>query len=293
MQQYVDAIKTTLTNGKFTGDRTGVGTHSLFGHQYRVNLQDGFPLLTCRKISFDVALKDLLWMLSGSTNVNDLNEVGVKIWDEWATEDGSLGPIYGKLWRQYPHGKSMRINIASDGSSDIECGVIDQISDLIRNIKTHPNSRALVITAWNPATVPNPSLSPQENVKLGKQALASCNAFLQFKVYDGVISLQLYQRSADLVLGVPTNLAQYALLLHMVAHQCDLEVGEFIHTFGDIHIYSNHMEFVDELLTREPKSLPTLVIKRRPESIFDYTVDDFEIIGYDPHPAMKKPPVAV
>lgn len=280
MKEYQMLLAAIMKHGKLTSDRTGTGTRSMFGGGYRVNLKEGFPLLTSRKISFRVAALDLLWMLSGSTNVNDLKKDNVNIWNEWATKDGSLGPIYGALWRNFP-------NCKKGSGVSLEHETIDQIDRLINKIRQFPDSRDLIVSAYNPATTPNPNLSPQQNVLAGYQCLASCNTLLQFKVYGNEISLQLYQRSCDSILGLPTNLAQYALLLHMVAQQCNLEVGEFIHTFGDIHIYNNHQDVIDKLLSRKPYPSPRLVIKRKPESIFDYTIDDFEIMGYNYHPAIK------
>ena len=287
MLEYQDLLNLIRKTGKYTGDRTGTGTQSMFGGGYRIDLKQGFPLITSRRISFKVAAYDLLWMLSGSTNVNDLKKNNVNIWNEWATEDGELGPIYGSLWRRYPCSKGINVGIHKGGNITVSHTFIDQIDNVIKKIKEHPNSRALLVTAYNPSTTPDEKLSPQENVLAGNQSLASCNTLMQFKVYGNELSLQLYQRSCDSVLGLPTNLAQYALLLHMVAQQCDLEVGEFIHTFGDVHIYNNHQDVVDELLSHTPYARPKLVIKRKPESIFDYTIEDFEIVDYRHHPVIK------
>ena len=276
MKQYLELLKHIKDNGEQTDDRTGTGTRSIFGAQLRYDLTKGFPLLTTKHVSFKVACIDLLWMLSGSTNTQPLNDQGVHIWDEWATDDGELGPIYGVLWRDFPCQWS-------------DYGV-DQITSVIDKIKSRPNSRSLIVTAVNPETIPDETISPQQNVYEGNQCLASCQTLFQFKVYGNRISLQLYQRSADIFLGVPINLAQYSLLLHLVAHQCDLIPNEFIHTFGDVHIYNNHFEQVNEQLSRVPNEvLPQLVIKRKPNSIFKYTPDDFEIVDYYPQERIQAP----
>ena len=276
MKQYIDLLRKIKEDGEQTDDRTGTGTRSIFGAQLRYDLTKGFPLLTTKHVSFKVACIDLLWMLSGSTNIKPLNDQGVHIWDEWAIDDGELGPIYGNLWRDFPCQWS-------------EYG-IDQITEVIDKIKTHPNSRSLIVTSVNPETMPDETKSPQQNVYENKQCLASCQTLFQFKVYGNKISLQLYQRSADIFLGVPINLAQYSLLLHLVAHQCDLIPSEFIHTFGDVHIYNNHTDQVNEQLSRVPNEvLPQLVIKRKPNSIFEYTFDDFEIINYNNYGRIKAP----
>ena len=280
MQQYLELIKCIKLHGKSTSDRTGTGTQSIFGYQYRVDLNKGFPLLTTKKINFNMVVHDLLWMLSGSTNVKDLHKHKVNIWDGWADEDGNLGPVYGELWRKFPNTKS---------AGHLKTLPIDQISEVIKKIQDRPNSRSLIVSSWNPTTVPDENFSPQENVANGKQALASCQTLFQFKVYGSELSLQLYQRSADVAVGVPFNLAEYALLLHIVAHHCDLKVGEFIHTFGDAHIYNNHQEQMDLQLTREPYLLPKLIIKRKHKSIFDYTIYDFELEGYECHPFIRLP----
>ncbi|EQC49374.1 thymidylate synthase [Bacteriovorax sp. BSW11_IV] len=276
MQAYLDLLKDVSENGTDRSDRTGVGTRSVFGRQIRFDLSKGFPLVTTKKLHLKSIIYELLWFLKGSTDNNWLKERKVSIWNEWATESGDLGPIYGKQWRswQTPGGAT-----------------IDQISDLITMIKTKPNSRRLIITAWNPSELPDESISPQENVHIGKMALAPCHCLFQFFVENGKLSCQLYQRSADLFLGVPFNIASYALLTHMIAQQCDLEVGDFVHTFGDLHLYKNHLtdDIVYEQLKREPMALPKLVIKRKPDSIFDYEFEDFEIVGYESHPAIKAP----
>jgi thymidylate synthase len=258
MRQYLDLLKHVTEHGTLKSDRTGTGTTSVFGYQMRFDLSDGFPLLTTKKLHIKSIIHELLWFLSGSTNIGYLKENGVRIWDEWADENGELGPVYGHQWRHWP---------AADG------GTIDQISDLIDQIRTNPDSRRLIVSAWNPTDVPRMALPP-------------CHSLFQFYVAAGRLSCQLYQRSADIFLGVPFNIASYALLTHMVAAVTDLEVGEFIHTFGDAHVYSNHSEQVVEQLSRDPRPLPTLSINRR-NSIFDFVYDDFTIEGYNPHPHIK------
>ncbi|MEE2763310.1 MAG: thymidylate synthase [Pseudomonadota bacterium] len=276
MKAYLDLMQDVVDNGFDKGDRTGVGTRSVFGRQIRFNLQEGFPLVTTKKVHLRSIIYELLWFLRGSTDNTWLQERKVSIWNEWALENGDLGPIYGKQWRswQCPSGE-----------------VVDQISEVIEQIRTKPNSRRLIVSAWNPAELPDESIGPQDNVRQGRMALAPCHCLFQFYVADGRLSCQLYQRSADLFLGVPFNIASYALLTHMIAQQCDLDVGEFVHTFGDCHLYQNHLtdDIVFEQLKREPRPLPTLVIKRRPASIFEYELEDFEFEGYDPHPGIKAP----
>ena len=276
MKAYLDLMQDVVDNGFDKGDRTGVGTRSVFGRQIRFNLQEGFPLVTTKKVHLRSIIYELLWFLRGSTDNTWLQERKVSIWNEWALENGDLGPIYGKQWRswQCPNGE-----------------VVDQISEVIEQIRTKPNSRRLIVSAWNPAELPDESIGPQDNVREGRMALAPCHCLFQFYVADGKLSCQLYQRSADLFLGVPFNIASYALLTHVIAQQCDLEVGEFVHTFGDCHLYQNHLtdDIVFEQLKREPRGLPTLVIKRKPESIFEYELEDFEFAGYDPHPGIKAP----
>ena len=256
------------TTGVQKGDRTGTGTQSVFGYQMRFDLNEGFPLVTTKKVHLRSIIQELLWFLTGSSNNNDLRARGVTIWDEWARPDGDLGPVYGVQWRSWPK---------ADGTH------IDQIAEVIRTLKTNPDSRRIIVSAWNVAD-------------LDKMALMPCHAFFQFYVAPpteagqrGKLSCQLYQRSADIFLGVPFNIASYALLTHMVAQQCDLDVGDFIWTGGDCHIYSNHTEQVALQLSREPRPYPTLRILRKPDSIFDYQYEDFEVTGYDPHPAIKAP----
>lgn len=276
MQQYLDLMRDIVDNGNDRGDRTGVGTRSVFGRQLRFDLSQGFPLVTTKKVHLRSILYELLWFLRGSTDNNWLRERKVNIWNEWALENGDLGPIYGKQWRSWA---------CPDGST------VDQITQVVEQIRTKPNSRRLIVSAWNPAELPDESLSPQENVRQGRMALAPCHCLFQFYVTDGKLSCQLYQRSADLFLGVPFNIASYALLTHMIAQQCDLGVGDFVHTFGDCHLYSNHLteDIVFEQLRRKPRPLPQLRIKRNPESLFEYQLDDFVFENYDPQPTIKAP----
>lgn len=277
MQQYLDLMQEIAFDGVDKGDRTGTGTRSVFGRQLRFDLSLGFPLLTTKKVHMKSIIYELLWFLNGDTNNQWLAEKGVKIWQDWALDDGDLGPIYGKQWRSWA---------CPDGR------VIDQISELVEMIKTKPNSRRLIVSGWNPADLPDESVSIKENIKNGKAALPPCHTLFQFYVANGKLSCQLYQRSADYFLGVPFNIASYALLTHMLAQQCDLDVGDFVHTFGDTHLYQDHLNdpnIVAEQLTRVPKDLPKLVIKRKPDSIFDYVFEDFEITGYEPCAAIKAP----
>ncbi|TCS34725.1 thymidylate synthase [Paucimonas lemoignei] len=261
MRQYLDLMRHVLEHGTEKTDRTGTGTRSVFGYQMRFNLQDGFPLVTTKKLHLKSIIHELIWFLAGSTNIKYLKDNGVSIWDEWADAEGNLGPIYGYQWRSWP---------APDGRH------IDQIAQVLEQIKHNPDSRRMIVSAWNVADIPQMKLPP-------------CHAFFQFYVADGKLSCQLYQRSADIFLGVPFNIASYALLTHMMAQQAGLETGEFIWTGGDCHLYSNHMEQVNEQLSRETLPLPTLHIKRKPESIFDYKFEDFEIVGYQSHPPIKAP----
>jgi thymidylate synthase len=274
MKQYLALLKQILETGTVRGDRTGTGTKSIFGVQLRFNLADGFPLVTTRKVFFKGVIHELLWFLAGDTNIKYLRENNVHIWDAWADEKGDLGPVYGAQWRAWQ---------APDGRR------IDQISQLIDQIRLNPNSRRHIVTAWNPAVLPNESISPQDNVRQGRAALASCHALYQFYAADGRLSCLLYQRSTDCPVGQVFNIAQYALLTHLVAHQCNLEPGDFVWTGGDCHIYLNQVEGVTEQLKREPRPLPKLLIKRKPASIFEYRFEDFEIEGYDPHPPIKYP----
>jgi thymidylate synthase len=261
MRQYHDLMREVLAKGVQKSDRTGTGTISIFGHQMRFNLAEGFPMVTTKKLHLKSIIYELLWFLKGSTNNNWLKERGVSIWNEWAAPDGELGPIYGYQWRSWPAPNSQHI---------------DQITEVIETIKKNPDSRRIIVSAWNVADIP-------------RMALAPCHAFFQFYVANGKLSCQLYQRSADIFLGVPFNIASYALLTHMVAQQCSLEVGDFIWTGGDCHLYSNHLEQVDLQLSRDFFPLPKLNILRKPESIFDYEYEDFEISGYQSHPHIKAP----
>ena len=261
MKQYLSLMQKILNEGTAKSDRTGTGTLSIFGHQMRFNLQDGFPLVTTKKCHLRSIIYELLWFLKGDTNINYLKDNKVTIWDEWANENGHLGPVYGKQWRAWG---------AADGRQ------IDQISQLIEQIKNDPDSRRMIVSAWNVG-------------ELEQMVLAPCHALFQFYVAQGKLSCQLYQRSCDVFLGLPFNIASYSLLVHMIAQQCDLEVGDFVWTGGDTHLYSNHMEQTHLQLSREPKPLPKLVIKRRPPTIFDYEFEDFEIVDYDPYPAIKAP----
>jgi thymidylate synthase len=274
MKQYLDLLQHVLENGQSKDDRTGTGTYSLFGYQMRFDLSEGFPLLTTKKLHTRSIFHELLWFLQGSTNTAYLQENGVRIWNEWATEEGDLGPVYGKQWRSWA---------CPDGST------VDQISQVIEQIKTTPHSRRLLVSAWNPAFLPDESISPQDNVRQGRMALPPCHTLFQFYVRDGKLSCQLYQRSADVFLGVPFNIASYALLTHMIAQVCDLEVGDFVHTFGDVHLYSNHLEQAREQLGREPTSLPELKINSDIKNIFAFTYGDFEIVNYEPQPGIKAP----
>lgn len=261
MKQYLDLMKKVYEEGTEKSDRTGTGTISIFGYQMRFNLQDGFPLVTTKTCHTKSIIHELLWFLQGNTNIKYLEDHKVKIWDAWADENGDLGPVYGAQWRSWP---------AADGR------YIDQITNVINDLKNNPDSRRIIVSAWNVG-------------EIDKMALAPCHAFFQFYVADGKLSCQLYQRSADIFLGVPFNIASYSLLVHMFAQQCDLEVGDFVWTGGDCHLYNNHFEQVETQLSREPRALPKLIIKRKPESIFDYKFEDFEIQGYDPHPTIKAP----
>ncbi|WP_024850691.1 thymidylate synthase [Hydrogenovibrio kuenenii] len=272
MKQYLDLLQHIIDNGYDKGDRTGTGTRSVFGYQMRFDLQQGFPLVTTKKLHLKSIVYELLWFLKGDTNIGYLKEHGVRIWDEWATEEGDLGPLYGKQWVAWEK---------PDGST------INQIQEVIETLKSNPNSRRMIVSAWNPADLPDESISPQENVKQGRMALATCHAFFQFYVAGGKLSCQLYQRSADTFLGVPFNIASYALLTHMIAQQTGLEVGDFVWTGGDVHLYNNTMEQAQLQLTRAPFPLPKLHIKRKPASIFDYEFDDFEIVDYESHPHIK------
>jgi len=274
MRQFLDLLTNILDNGVTRGDRTGTGTKSLFGAQLRFDLSKGFPLVTTRKVFFKGVIHELLWFLAGDTNIKYLVDHNVHIWDAWADEKGDLGPVYGAQWRAWKGPDNRRI---------------DQITQLVEQLRTNPNSRRHIVSAWNPAVLPDERVSPQDNVKAGRAALASCHTLFQFYVADGKLSCQLYQRSADAPVGLVFNIAQYALLTHMVAQQCDLQPGDFIWTGGDCHIYVNQFEGVREQLSREPRPLPRLIIKRKPASILEYQFEDFEIANYNPHSAIKFP----
>ena len=269
MKQYLDLVNHVMENGILKEDRTGTGTKSVFGYQMRFNLEDGFPLITTKKLHLKSIIYELLWFLNGDTNIKYLSENGVKIWDGWANDNGDLGPVYGSQWRNW------------NGEN------IDQISNLIDMITNNPKSRRMIVSAWNPSVLPNTSKSFSQNIDEGKAALPPCHAFFQFYVSNDKLSCQLYQRSADIFLGVPFNIASYSLFTHMIAHVCNLKVGDFIHTFGDAHIYTNHFDQVKLQVKRDPKKLPELKINRNVESIFDFKFDDFEILNYDPHPHIK------
>jgi len=274
MKQYLDLLYRVRQFGDFKGDRTGTGTWSLFGHQMRFDLRQGFPLVTTKKIHLKSVIHELLWFLMGDTNTRYLKENGVRIWDEWADEQGELGPVYGYQWRSWP---------APDGRS------IDQVSQVVEQIRRNPNSRRIIVSAWNPADLPDERVSPQENVAAGRMALAPCHAFFQFYVCDGRLSCQLYQRSADVFLGVPFNIASYALMTMMIAQVCELEAGEFIHTLGDVHLYTNHLDQADEQLTRTPYELPTVRLNPDIRNLFEFGYDDFTLENYRHHPHIKAP----
>ena len=269
MKQYLDLIKHVIEKGDEKGDRTGTGTKSVFGYQMRFNLQNGFPLVTTKKLHLKSIIYELLWFINGETNIKYLKENGVKIWDAWADKNGDLGPVYGSQWRNWNNEK------------------IDQISNLIELIKNNPNSRRMLVSAWNPSVLPDTNKGFDENIMNGKAALPPCHAFFQFYVSNKKLSCQLYQRSADIFLGVPFNIASYALFTHMIAHVCKLDVGDFVHTFGDAHIYNNHIDQIQLQLSRSPRKLPKLNIKRIVNSIFDFRFEDFEILNYNPHPHIK------
>jgi thymidylate synthase len=278
MKQYLDLVKHVLENGNQKGDRTGTGTKSVFGYQMRFDLSEGFPMVTTKKLHLKSIIYELLWFLKGDTNIQYLQKNGVKIWDEWADSNGDLGPVYGHQWRNW-------------NSEEI-----DQISELITELKTNPNSRRMLVSAWNPSVLPDTKKSFEENVANNKAALPPCHAFFQFYVSNpdtekgetkGKLSCQLYQRSADIFLGVPFNIASYALLTMMIAQVCDLGCGEFIHTFGDAHIYNNHFEQLELQLSRDPKPLPKMILNPEIKNIFDFDYNDFTLVDYDPHPAIK------
>ncbi|SHJ05774.1 thymidylate synthase [Mesonia phycicola] len=269
MKQYHDLLQHVLDNGSDKGDRTGTGTRSIFGHQMRFDLSEGFPMVTTKKLHLKSIIYELLWFLNGDTNVKYLQENGVRIWNEWADENGDLGPVYGHQWRNWNNEE------------------IDQIKDIVETLKKNPNSRRMLVSAWNPSVMPDTSVSFSKNVANGKAALPPCHAFFQFYVADGKLSCQLYQRSADVFLGVPFNIASYALLTQMMAQVCGYEAGDFIHTFGDVHIYNNHVEQVKLQLSRDLRPLPTMKINPEVKDIFDFKFEDFTLENYNPHPHIK------
>ena len=269
MKQYLDLVRHVLENGNEKGDRTGTGTKSVFGYQMRFDLSEGFPMVTTKKLHLKSIIYELLWFLNGDTNVKYLQENGVRIWNEWADEKGDLGPVYGHQWRNW------------NGDD------IDQIKEIVEALKKNPNSRRMLVSAWNPSVLPDTSKSFSENVANGKAALPPCHAFFQFYVADGKLSCQLYQRSADIFLGVPFNIASYALFTMMMAQVCGYEAGEFIHTFGDAHIYNNHIEQLELQLSRTPKKLPRIKINSEVKNIFGFIFDDFTLEDYNPHPHIK------
>ncbi|AEF04588.1 MULTISPECIES: thymidylate synthase [Alteromonas] len=274
MKEYLALMRHVRDTGVKKEDRTGTGTLSVFGYQMRFDLQQGFPLVTTKKCHLKSIIHELLWFLKGESNIAYLKENGVSIWDGWATEEGELGPVYGKQWRSWDNG---------DGTT------IDQIADVIEQIKTNPDSRRLIVSAWNPSVLPDTQYSPRENASMGKQALPPCHTMFQFYVLDGKLSCQLYQRSGDIFLGIPFNIASYALLTMMIAQVCDLEPGDFILTLGDAHLYSNHLEQVDLQLSREPFAPPVMELNKSVKDIFDFSFEDFTLKGYHSHPHIKAP----
>ncbi|MBT4918104.1 MAG: thymidylate synthase [Flavobacteriaceae bacterium] len=269
MKQYHELIKHVLENGTVKKDRTGTGTKSVFGYQMRFDLSEGFPMVTTKKLHLKSIVYELLWFLKGDTNIKYLQKNGVRIWNEWADENGDLGPVYGYQWRNW------------NGDE------IDQISEIIETLKNNPDSRRMLVSAWNPSVLPDTGKSFSDNVANGKAALPPCHAFFQFYVADGKLSCQLYQRSADIFLGVPFNIASYALFTMMMAQACGLEAGDFVHTFGDAHIYSNHQEQIELQLSRDPKPLPKMILNPDIKNIFDFTFDDFTLVDYEHHPHIK------
>jgi len=269
MKQYHDLVKHVLANGNEKNDRTGTGTKSVFGYQMRFDLSEGFPMVTTKKLHLKSIIYELLWFLNGDTNISYLQENGVRIWNDWADEQGDLGPVYGHQWRNWNNEE------------------IDQISDIIKTLKNNPDSRRMLVSAWNPSVLPDTSKPFSENVANGKAALPPCHAFFQFYVADGKLSCQLYQRSADIFLGVPFNIASYALLTMMMAQVCGYEAGDFVHTFGDAHIYSNHYEQLDLQLSRELRPLPKMLLNPDVKDIFGFKFDDFTLVDYNPHPHIK------
>jgi thymidylate synthase len=269
MKQYLDLVNHVLEHGNEKGDRTGTGTKSVFGYQMRFDLSEGFPMVTTKKLHLKSIIHELLWFLKGDTNTKYLIDNGVRIWNEWADENGDLGPVYGHQWRNW--------------NSD----EIDQIQSVIETLKTNPNSRRMLVSAWNPSVLPDTSKSFSDNVAEGKAALPPCHAFFQFYVHEGKLSCQLYQRSADIFLGVPFNIASYALFTMMMAQVCGYQAGEFVHTFGDAHIYNNHIEQLELQRSREPRPLPKMILNTEVDNIFDFTFEDFTLVDYNPHPHIK------
>jgi thymidylate synthase len=269
MRQYLDLIKHVIDHGITKEDRTGTGTKSVFGYQMRFDLSEGFPMVTTKKLHLKSIIHELLWFLKGETNIGYLKENGVKIWDAWADENGDLGPVYGYQWR----------NWNGDG--------IDQIKEVVDTIKNNPDSRRMIVSAWNPSVLPDTNVSFAENVANNKAALPPCHAFFQFYVSEGKLSCQLYQRSADIFLGVPFNIASYALFTMMLAQVTGLGLGDFVHTFGDAHIYSNHLEQIELQLSRDPRPLPKMILNPEIKNIFDFTYKDFNLVAYDPHPHIR------
>ena len=269
MKQYLDLVKHVLENGNDKGDRTGTGTKSVFGYQMRFDLSEGFPMVTTKKLHLKSIIHELLWFIKGDTNIKYLQDNGVKIWNDWADENGDLGPVYGHQWRNW-------------NSDDI-----DQLQEVISTIKNNPDSRRMLVAAWNPSVLPDTSVSFSENVANNKAALPPCHAFFQFYVADGKLSCQLYQRSADIFLGVPFNIASYALLTMMIAQVCGLKAGDFVHTFGDAHIYNNHKEQFDLQLSRDTRELPIMKMNPNITNIEEFTFEDFELVNYNPHPGIK------
>jgi len=308
MQQYLDLLTDIIENGTDKGDRTGTGTRSVFGRMLRFDLNAGFPLLTTKKVHLKSIIHELLWFLSGDTNNNTLKENGVRIWDEWALEDGRLGPIYSKQWVNWEDTKMIRpegiakyreqgytfhglvLDEVTGHPIAVVRRTINQIQNVIDTLKKNPNSRRIIVSAWNPADLPDESISPQDNVRNGKAALPACHTLFQFYVQNGKLSCMMLQRSCDSQLGAPFNIASYALLTMMIAQQCDLELGEYIHVTGDTHLYQDHLQdptIVQEQLSRDPRPLPKMRFARKPDSIFDYKYEDFILEDYNPHPAIK------
>ena len=269
MKQYLDLVSHVIEHGNEKGDRTGTGTKSVFGYQMRFDLSEGFPMVTTKKLHLKSIVYELLWFLKGDSNIKYLTENGVRIWNEWADENGDLGPVYGHQWRNW--------------NSD----EIDQIELVIKDLKNNPNSRRMLVSAWNPSVLPDTSKSFSENVANGKAALPPCHAFFQFYVHKGKLSCQLYQRSADIFLGVPFNIASYALFTMMMAQVCGYEAGDFVHTLGDAHIYNNHLEQLELQRSRDPRPLPQILLNPEIKDIFDFTFDDFTLLDYNPHPHIK------